>query len=86
METLQIGAALRRCLGAEGILGIIRMGLEIQITTTTLCKSTSVVSPENYVISEWIIALRSKGKKTHKDGKDDQRCVMTSAIRKNPIK
>jgi len=82
LETLQTGAAIRRCLEAEGILGMVRIGMEIQTTSTTMCKSTSLVSPENYVVSEWIILLRRRGEKTHKEDKDGQRCVM----RKNPIK
>lgn len=58
METLQAGAAIRKCLEAEEVLGIIRMGMEIQTTTTTLFEFT----PENYVTSEQIIHLKRRGK------------------------
>lgn len=78
-------AAIRKCLEPEGILGIIRIGMEIQ-TTTTLLEFTSLVSPETYLISEWIIHLKRRGGKPHKGRKDGQRCVTTSAIGKNPIK
>lgn len=62
METLQAGAAIRKCLEAEEVLGIIRMGMEIQTTTTTLFEFT----PENYVTSEWIIHLKKRGKTPHR--------------------
>lgn len=61
METLQPGAAIRKCLEALGVLGIIRMGMEIQTTPTTLFEFASLVSPEMCVISEWIIHLKRRG-------------------------
>lgn len=48
MEILQAGAEIRKCLEAEGFLGIIKMRTEIQ-TTTTLFEFTSLVSPETYL-------------------------------------
>lgn len=62
METLQADVACGRCLGAEGILGTIKMGMEVQRTTRPF-KSVPALSPENYIISERMIRLRRKGEK-----------------------
>lgn len=42
-------AAIWKCLEPEVILGIIKMGMEIQTTTTTLLEFTSLVSHETYL-------------------------------------